>query len=508
MAAVTQDTAETTNAESTDVETTGTEAGAEKYRLSLDVDIQSTGPCQRHVRVIVPRKDLDHFREEAVAEFAETATIPGFRAGRVPTALVEKRFRKELTDQLRQRVLLQSLDQLSEDNRFDPINEPDFDVEGLVIPDEGDFQYEFDVEVRPEFDLPTYTGLKIQRSNRVITDEQVVAHRDRYLAQYGDLTDTDAPAEVGNYLTLTIAFSDNDKPLRRLTDVSVELKPTLQFPDGQISGFDQLMAGTVPGDTRQTTVTITGEAETVEMRGEVVQVEITVTQVQRLQMPELTKEFLSNLGLESVEDLDLQIRNMLERQVQYDQRQSTRRQILEKITESANWDLPERLVRKQVDNALRREILEMQQAGFTTQQIRARENELRQKSLSSTRQALKEHFILDRIATQENIEVTPPDIDSEIYMMAIQRGENPRRVRARLHKSGMIENLEAQIRERKAVDYLLKHAEFEDVEAPAVDESQVSALSQSICGMQAAVEEEEHDHDHDGGDHDHDHDHA
>ena len=132
----------------------------------------------------------------------------------------------------------------------------------------------------------------------------------------------------------------------------------------------------------------------------------------------------------------------------------------------------------------------MQQAGFTSQQILARENELRQKSVSSTRQALKEHFVLDRIATQEKIEVTPIDIESEINMMAVQRGESPRRVRARLQKSGVIENLEAQIRERKAVDFILRSSTFEDVPAPSASESDdVQALSMSVCGMSSVVVE-------------------
>ncbi|NOX53759.1 MAG: trigger factor, partial [Planctomycetes bacterium] len=169
--------------------------------------------------------------------------------------------------------------------------------------------------------------------------------------------------------------------------------------------------------------------------------------------------------------------------VAFEQRQSTRQQVLEKITESANWELPEELVAKQVENAVRREILEMQQAGFTPREIRARENELRQKAISTTRQAIKEHFVLDKIAELEGIDVTPADIDHEIRLMAAQSGENPRRLRARLQKSGMIENLEAQVRERKTVDYILEHAEFEDVplDRPLVDPGTVEAVDRAIC---------------------------
>src|SRR5260370_33221864 len=103
----------------------------------------------------------------------------------------------------------------------------------------------------------------------------------------------------------------------------------------------------------------------------------------------------------------------------------------------------------------------MQQAGFTDEQIRARQNELLQQQISMTRQALKEHFVLDKIATQEKIEVTPQDKDVEISYMAMQRGESPRKVRARLEKTGLLEKLEAQILERRAVEVVPDRAVFE-----------------------------------------------
>jgi trigger factor len=169
--------------------------------------------------------------------------------------------------------------------------------------------------------------------------------------------------------------------------------------------------------------------------------------------------------------------------------------VLERITESADWELPEDLVRKQVENALRREVLEMRQAGFPPREIRARENQLRQNAISMTRKNLKEHFVLDRVAEEEKIEVDSSDLDYEINMMAVQSGENPRRVRARLQKSGVIENLEAQIRERKAVDVILEHAQFTDKPLPLTWQTEVEAVDRSICNpiSDTTVEETEED---------------
>jgi trigger factor len=459
----------------------------QKYKLNLKVDIQNVGPCRKHVRVTVPRADIDHFSGEALKEIVSTAAVPGFRKGRVPASLAQKRFRDDISNSVRQRVLMQSLEQLAEENTLDPINEPDFDIESLVIPEEGDFEYEFDVEVRPDFELPQYGGLTVQRSIREVGDTDVDAYLNKFLAQYSQNISHDGPAEANDFVVAAVEFTRNGAPFRKISSIELQLKPIIRFRDTELQGFDKLMAGAVAGTVQSTQVSISHEAEQVEMRGEKLDVLITVGEVRRLKSPELTSAFFDRIGYTDLTALREEVRGMLERQVVYDQRQSVRRQVIEKITESATWELPEQLVRKQTENALRREVLEMEQAGFTTQQIMARENQLRQNAVTTTRQALKEHFVLDKIADHEKIEVSPVDIESEIQMMAIQRGENPRRVRARLIKSGVIENLEAQIRERKAVDVVLKSAVYEDVPAAPAQPDDVQALSISVCGTSSVV---------------------
>lgn len=481
------------------------EEAAEK--LNLKVEIEDVGPCKKHVTVTVPEADIQTLRDIAVGELAGEAEVPGFRVGHVPTKLVEKRFKKEISGQLKQNLLMQSLEQVSTDNDLDPINEPQIDVENLEIPDEGDFEYEFEVEVRPKFALPDYEGIEIRRPTREVTDEDIENYLVQFLSQYGSLIPHEGEADAGDYVVVDLTLRHGEEVVREFEELSLCLRPILRFPDAEYQGFDELMKGAKADDVKSTTITVSTEAANIEMRGEELQAEFKVLDVKKIELPELTEEFLERLNVPSEEDLRSQVQQMLERQVTYEQRQATREQVLEKITESANWDLPEGLVRKQVDNALRREILEMQQAGFTSQQISARENELKQQSVTTTRQALKEHFVLDRIATEANLEVSPQEIDIEIQMMAIQQGDSPRKVRAKMVKSGMIENLEAQIRERKSVDLILEKATFKDVPLESSVFDHVESVNRPICSDSPVIEEHDHDHDHDG-DHDHDHDHG
>jgi trigger factor len=208
----------------------------------------------------------------------------------------------------------------------------------------------------------------------------------------------------------------------------------------------------------------------------------TVHEVQRLEVPAVDAEFLSGMGLEAAEDFEKLVSDSVERQLVYQQRQQTREQLLQQITATADWDIPEELLRQQTDNALRREMLEMSQAGFSREQIAARESQIRQNAVEDTRAALKQHFILDRIATEQEIDASQQEVDMELSMMAYQSGEPIRRLRARMVKSGMMENMYAQLRERKTVDYLLEQVSFEDVpHEPLVHDSQTS-VSGAICG--------------------------
>ena len=305
----------------------------EDYTLTLNVEIEDAGPCRKHIKIRVPQEDIQHFYGEEVSDLVEKAEVPGFRVGHVPKKLVEKRFRKELAAQVKQKVLVQSLEQVSDEQDLEPISEPSLDVESLEIPEEGDFEFEFDIEVRPEFDIPDYAGMKIERPVRETTDEDVERYRDRYLEQYGTYEDLEAEAQPGDHVTLSAEFRYQDQPLHKIGELRAQVKPVLRLQDAELEGFDKLLSGAKPGDTIDTEVKISTEAENIEMRGEAVQAAFNVNGVRRLQMPELTNEFFERIGFEDAEELDDEIRATLKRQTEYQQRQACRRQVLDKITE-------------------------------------------------------------------------------------------------------------------------------------------------------------------------------
>jgi trigger factor len=242
------------------------------------------------------------------------------------------------------------------------------------------------------------------------------------------------------------------------------------------------MRGAKPGDVREGKVKISTDAENEALRGKEVGVSFKVTQVHQMELPELDGDLLQRLGdFQNEGDLRDAVKNHLERQLSYHAGQRTRQQISDMLTESANWSLPPDLLRRQSQRELHRKVLELKRSGFSDDDIRAYESELRQNSQASTAKALKEHFILERIAEDEKVDAEPADYDIEIALIAAQSGENPRRVRARLEKQDLMDTLRNQIIERKVLDLIREQAQFKEVPYTP-EENETEAVEFFIAG--------------------------
>lgn len=434
-----------------------------KEPLSLDVKVESPQACIRHVVVTIPRADVQRYMKEAYDDLVTEAQVPGFRAGRAPRKLVEKQFRHRVVEQVKGSLLMDSLSQVTEEAEFSAISEPDFDYDSIELPEDGDFRYEFAVEVRPEFKTPDWKGLELKRPVEEITEEDIDQSIDGLLARYGTTEATDEVARLGDSLLITAVFKHNDKILSEMDEERVTLKPLVSFGDARCENFGELMEGVVEGQTRVGKVKLSESVNDESLRGQEVDAAFNVVEVTRRNKPELTPSFLREIGdFESKEELRAFIRESLERQATYRRDQVIRKQVTEKLTESAKFELPPELVRKQTQRELERKILELRRSGFDEDAVRRYVNAIKQNAQASTELALREHFILEQIAEEQKIDADPGDYEAEIELIAEQSDQSPRRVRARLEKSGQMDALRNQIVERKVIDAIVEKAKVTD----------------------------------------------
>jgi len=458
------------------------EEGAEPQKLNLTLKVDSPSACQRHITVTIPREEIDRYFNKAFSELMGNAAVPGFRAGRAPRKLVESRFRKEVSDQVKGSLLMDSMTQITEDESFSAISEPDFDPLAIEVPNEGPMTFEFDLEVRPEFDLPEWKGLTIKRPVREFGKKDVEKRLEQILAQHGRLVPVDGPASSGDYISCNLTFKNGAVELSSSKEEVIRLRPVLSFRDGKIEDFDKLMKGVKAGETREATAKLSADAPNESLRGQEITAVFEVLEVKKLELPQLTPELLREMGgFDTEGELRDAIQEDLNRQLQYQQQQEARRQITATLTESANWQLPPELLKRQSRRELERAVLELRRTGFSDEEIRAYENELRQNSAANTARALKEHFILERIAEDQDIDADDADYQAEVALIAAQSNESARRVRARLEKGNLMDALRNQIVERKVIDLVLSHATFKDVPYKG-EGADTEAIDQSAGG--------------------------
>ena len=448
-------------------------------KLQQNVEIRDVGPCKKHIKVTVERKDIDDRFSEKISELVSDANVSGFRPGKAPRRIVERRYHKEVADQVKSEVLLASLQQLAEDHDIAPLSAPDIDPGNIELPRQGPLVYEFEVEVRPHFDLPNYKGLKIRRPVHTFTDEEVAQEERRLLTPYGQIVPKpEGDAQIGDLLVVDAVIKAGDREIGKLNEATLRVNKQLAFKDGIAENFAEEVKSAKAGDSRQVDIQLSSAVADPSLRGQKVKATLTIKDVKTVVLPELTHEFLHTFGVHTPEQLHELIRVILQRRLEHQQRQAARKQVMDLITAATTWELPPDLLRRQAHRAMARKIMEMRADGISDEEIQARRRLLEQDILQSTAQALKEHFVLQKIAEDEKIDITDDDLNEEIERIAEQEGESPRRVRARLEREDLIDALAAEMIERAALDLILDSAEYDDVPLGKEDQPAVSMVEE------------------------------
>jgi len=462
---------------------------ADDGKLKQTVEITDVGPCKKHVKITVDRDAIDERFKEKFDELLKdrTAAVPGFRPGKAPRKYIERKFKPTVTEDVRREVLMASLQQLAEDSNISPLAPPELAPEDLELPESGPFVYEFDVEVRPEFDLPEYKGMKLRKPVHKFTDKDIKDEMRRLLEPEGSLVPKegkDVKVEPNDIIVGDLVTVDNGKELNKATEVRVRVEKRLALNDGVVENFAKQVVGAKVGETRELDVKLSEKVADQTLKGKTVQGRFTIKDIKVIRLPELTPDLLERYGVKTEGQFEELIASHLERNLEYQQRQLARQQILQQVAEKVKWDLPRDLLVRQATRTLQRRVMEMRSAGMTEQQIEARMTVLRQNVLQSTAVSLMEHFVLQKVAETEKIEIEDADIDAEIQRIAAQSGESFRKVKAQMERDDLIEALATDLLERRALDVVLNNAVYEEFEIkPEEQEGEVAtADAQAVPG--------------------------
>jgi len=198
-------------------------------RIRQSVQVSDAGPCRKHLKGTVEEVGIRDRFEAKFSELAADAQVRGFRPGKAPRKLIENRYRREILEQMKNELLLQSLEQLSQDKSISPISPPDLDPRRVDIPEKGEFVYEFEVEVRPEFRLPEYKGLKLKKPVHTYTPEEIAKEEKRVLSTYGLPIDKAGAIAIGDRVTVSGPVKHGDREIGKLKNTAFIVDQKLAF---------------------------------------------------------------------------------------------------------------------------------------------------------------------------------------------------------------------------------------------------------------------------------------
>ncbi len=434
------------------------------------VKIEDAGPCLKKILIEVPKETVDEQLADSMSTAAVEASLPGFRKGRVPRKLLEKRFGGAVRAETKQQLVASAYQSAVEDNELRIVGEPTSEMLKDVELEAGKpLKFEIEVEVPPSFELPELEGMKIIRPLLEVTDEMVGEELERVCVQEGDLQERDKP-EAGDYLTGRAVMTSGKEEFYDIPDAVVRVPPKDKDGKGMILGvavddFAKQLGLPKAGDTVKVKVTGPDNHEREELRGKKLQVEFTPNRVDRIVPADADELAKNKFGMEGADELRERIKSQLEHRVRGRQQQAMRAQISKHLLDAVDMELPERLNAAQAARNLERARLALLERGTEAGEIEERLAELRGASSERTQRELKLVFLMDRVAEDQEVQVSEQELNAWIVQLAMQRGERPDVLRQQLIQTGQINSAFQQVREAKAMDAVLDKAEIEDMDA-------------------------------------------
>ncbi|MEY9894579.1 trigger factor [Catenulispora sp. MAP12-49] len=434
--------------------------------------VETLDPTRVRLTVEVPFEELKPSLDAAYKKIAEQVSIPGFRKGKVPAAVIDQRFgRGAALEEAINSSLPQFYGQAVEENKIEVVGQPDVDLKELE-PGQ-DLKFTAEVDVRPEFEVPAYDDIEVEVEDAAISDEAVSERIEEIRKRFGSLKEVEREVADGDFVTLDLAASIDGEVLEDGTakGMSYEVGSTQL-----IEGTDEAIIGKKAGETATFASKLLGGSHA----GEEATIEVTVTAVKERELPELDDEFAQLASeFDTMEEFRTNVRETLERSEQFEQVASARDKVLEVLLERVDIPLPKSVVEAELawrNEALDRQIAMggMTREGFFKLQEKT-EEEYDAELADEVRDGVKAQFILDKLANAEEISVNEGELTNHLIQRASQAGMRPDEFAQQISSAGQIPALVGEVRRGKALNLVLEAATVKDASGNEIDVKKVNA---------------------------------
>ncbi len=421
----------------------------------MKVSLEELPGSKRVLTVEVSPEGIGPTVEGVYQKLAQRVTLPGFRRGKVPREILERRFRDEIREEVLQEMIPTTFRQALEQSHLDPVGLPT--VEEVFFELGEALRYRAVVEVKPSLEVKDYKGIAVSRKKQEVTDEEVenqLKVLQERAAEYVPLEGW--PAFAGDRLIVDVQGFLDGKPRKdlRVKDFTLELGVGQFLP-----GVDEHLVGVEKGEVRDVPVTFPADDHRKDLREQEVLFRFTVKEIKKKKVPPLDDTFARSVGEgETLRQLREKVREELLKQKEQTEEQRLKWEVVEKIAAAHPFEAPEGLVRRETEGMLR----EFSYATGTRPERLEGDVSFRLKLEESARKRVKHRLVLEAVARQEGIAVDPEEVEAEVQRLASVFNQKPDELKAHLVREGRMEAVMADLTQRNAVNFLFTQARILD----------------------------------------------
>lgn len=446
----------------------------------MNITVEKQPNCNASLLVEVPSDAVQSERNSIIKIYASQARIQGFRPGKAPRKVIEKRFGPSISSELEERLARKAFEQAMKEQDLKVL---DFGrpADFKETPD-GSVTFRSQLTLAPEIELPDYKGISITAPSAEVSSEEVEQNLESLRERMADYSDIEGrTATTGDLAVIDYTSTLDGTPLEEAVG-----KP-IGYLSGRegfwikldeqsfLPGFAAQLDGCAAGDEKKITVTIPEDFPVADLHGKDVEFDVKVKEIKQVTLPELDDEFAAKIT--GGKDL-AELKTMVEQQLGIEKKRQADdakvNQIVEHFNGLVDFELPEDLVREetqsQADSLVQRGV----QSGMSEEEIAAQEAEIFATAGMQARTNLKTNFILQEIARIENLQVTDAELVNHLAGVAQSRKESPKKMIKQMQKEGRIPGIRNSMLVGKAIDFILEHANVEEASATTEDQEEKS----------------------------------
>jgi len=433
----------------------------------VNVTVENLAPCKKLVRIEVEAAKVDAAFEDMLKNYQRQARLPGFRPGKAPKAMVEKRYETDIRDEVKKKMIPDAYRDALKEQKLDVVGYPD--IEEIQFGKGQALQFAATIETAPEFEMPDYKGLPAQREKGDVADEDVQKAIDLLRERQTGFKTVERELKEGDVAVVNYTGTSDGQPLTEIAPTAKGLTEQKNFwvnidKNSFILGFAEQLVGAKAGDKRTVTVDFPADFVTPQLQGKKAVYDVEVVEVKEKTLPEMNDELAKAYGAETLEKLREGVRTDLANELKYKKERSVREQIVKGLLDRVTCELPESSVLQATRNIVYNIVTENQKRGISKEMIDQQKNEIYLSANSDAKERVKASFLFQKIAEKEGIKIEQTDVLQRIQHLAANYQMPPDKFIKELQKRNGIPEIYEQLQNEKVIDLLVQNAAVEDVE--------------------------------------------